>query len=238
MRSSLRLTLSASALLTAALLASGCTAAADSSEPAPSAPGVPGGDLELDAAWLDEGRMVALVTWGSSSCVPVAETVTATGQTVSVTLDAGDPTRACTADYAARASVVVLPEGVDPTQDVELIITLGEASGDAELDGNPALAGVPGQPTDYAPSAGWFDDGSLVLLTWGSSTCPPVVESVEVTGSAGTVGFAAQDGPCTMDLVPRATVIGLGPLEAGAEDAFVLTLVGGGLDATLNVYNA
>lgn len=238
MRTSFRVFASASALLTAVLLVSGCAASPHDSEPNASTPPASVDDFEFEAAWLDMGRMVAIVTWGSSSCVPVADQVTANGQTVNVTLDAGDPTQACTADYAARASLVALPEGVDPTKDIELVVTLGEVSGDASLDGNQALAGVPGQPTEFEPSAGWFDDGSLVLLTWGSSTCVPIVESVEVSGNSGTVGFATQDGPCTMDMVPRATVLEFGPLSEGADDAFVLTLVGGGLDATLNVIDA
>lgn len=181
--------------------------------------------------------MVALVTWGSSSCVPVAEQATASGQTVSVTLDAGPPDRACTADFAARATLVALPAGVDPTQDVELQVTLGEASGDTDLEGNPALTGVPGEETNYAPSAGWYDDSSLVLLTWGSSTCLPVVESVEVSeqANAATVNFASSDDPCTMDMVARATLLELGVDDDDADDDFMLTLVGGGLDATLSV---
>lgn len=238
MTTRLRLLASAPALLAAVLLVSGCAASAGDSPPEASAPAAPADDLELEAAWLDNGRMVALVTWGSSSCVPVVEKVTETGQTVRVTLDAGDPTQVCTADYAPRASLVALPAGVDPTQNVELLVTLGDASGNTSLVGNPALAGVPGESTDYAPTAGWFDDGALVLLTWGSSTCLPVVESVEVSGSAGTVRFATSDGPCTMDMVPRATLLEFGPLDEGADEAFVLTLVGGGLDTTVNVINA
>ncbi len=235
MRISRRLAVSATTVLAAALLLSGCTATPDDSEPETSAPIAPVEDLERDATWLDDGRMVGVVTWGSSTCVPLAEEITATGQTVSVTLNAGDPDRACTADLTARASLVSLPEGVDPTKDVELIVTLGEASGDVGLAGNPALVGIPGESTDFEPSAGWFDDGALVLVTWGSSTCVPIVESVEVDGKVGTVGFATEDGPCTMDMVPRATIIEFGELDEGAADGFTLTLVGGGLDATLNV---
>ena len=238
MRTPRRFAGSALALLTTVLLVSGCSAAPGDSEPAASDPTVPAEDLEVEAAWLDEGRMVAVVTWGSSSCVPVAESVTANGQTVNVTLDAGDPEQACTADFAARASLVSLPEGVDPTKEVDLIVTLGEVRGDSGLDGNPALAGVPGEPSSFDPSAGWYADGALVLLTWGSSTCLPVVESTEVSGSAATVKFATEDGTCTMDMVPRATLIDFGELDSAAEDTFVLTLVGGGLEATLNVIDA
>lgn len=238
MTSPLRLAASAIALLTSVLIVSGCSATPDSSEPATSAPDAAVDGLEVEAAWLDEGRMVAVVTWGSSSCVPLAESVTANGQTVSVTLDEGDPEQVCTADYAARASLVTLPAGVDPTKDVDLRVELGDLSGGAGLDGNSALVGVPGEITNFEPSAGWFDDGALVLLTWGSSTCLPIVESVEARGSAGTVGFASEDGICTMDMVARATLVEFGVLDEGAEEAFVLTLIGGGLDGTLNVIDS
>lgn len=179
--------------------------------------------------------MVAVVTVGSSTCIPVAEEVTADGQTVSITLSEGDPSQPCTMDLTERASLVALPDGVDPTQDVELTATLGSATGDVDLVGNPALTGLPGEPTTFEASAGWFDDGKLVLATWGSSTCLPVVESVEASGNAGTVSFAAQDGVCTMDMVPRATVIDFAGIGEVTQDAFVLTLVGDNLDGTVNV---
>lgn len=242
MRTSLRLALSASALLAASLLVAGCTA-----PPTPQAPestDAPGGSGsqsgpdddydDIEAAWLDDGRTIAIVTWGSSSCVPMADTVTANGQTVEITLvDGTEAEKACTADMSARASVVALPAGVDPTKDVELRVTLGDITDDTSLDGNAALTGIPGEPTEYLPSAGWFDDEMLVLLTWGSSTCPPIIESVEASGSTGTVTFAGEDRVCTMDMAPRATVIGF---DADVEDdAFVLTLVGDNLDGTLEV---
>ncbi|GAB3821035.1 hypothetical protein GCM10028820_28410 [Tessaracoccus terricola] len=233
MRNSLRLT--ASAVLLAGLL-TGCADAVPADSPAPgtTAP-TPAAELELEAAWLDDGRMVGVVTWGSSSCVPVAAEVTADGQTVTVLLDEGDPDQACTADLVPRATVVPLPEGVDPTSDVELVVTLAGASGDTDLDGNAALTGVPGDPTEYEPSGGWFDDSALVLLTWGSSSCPPIVESVEAEGNAGTVTFTEEPRKCTMDMAPRATVIDFGEFEADDDAPFTLTLVGDGLDATLEV---
>ena len=246
MSSSLRLAISASALLAAALLVVGCTSTPGSTPPtsgvddtstAPDDGFDIGGDLE--AAWLDDGRMFAVVTWGSSSCIPTTTDVTADGQTVTVTLSEGEADQACTADLAPRASLVALPEGVDPTQDVELIVSLGSATDDVDLDGNSALTGIPGESTDYAPSAGWFDDGALVLLTWGSSTCPPMVDSIEASGDAGTVAFVTEDRVCTMDMAPRATIIDFGDqVDDDAEDGFVLTLVGDNLDATVDVRNS
>ena len=43
-------------------------------------------DADLSAAWLDGGRMVGIVTVGSSTCVPTAGDVTLEGAVLSVTL--------------------------------------------------------------------------------------------------------------------------------------------------------
>ena len=251
MRSHSRLALSASALAAAALLAVGCTASPGEQPPTSSAAPDDSGnattptiDDDVEAAWLDDGRMFAIVTWGSSTCVPVVDEVSAEGQTVTVSLaDApsgdgadDDEARACTEDLAPRASIGAVPEGVDPTQDVEFIVTVGEVTDDVDLDGNPALSGTPGGSTEYAPSAGWFDDEGIVLLTWGSSGCPPIVENVEEQGGGATVTFKTEDRVCTMDMAPRATIIALSDDAHEDDDAeFALTLVGDNLDATVNV---
>lgn len=245
-----RLVLAASTLFAAALLVAGCAGSPGATPPtssatpddSASAPAPPAED-DIEAAWLDDGRMFAIVTWGSSTCVPVVDEVTADGQKVTVSLvdppSSDGEEKACTADLAARASVGGIPEGVDPTKDVEFVVTVGDVTDDVDLDGNSALTGTPGSSTEYAPSAGWFDDDGAVLLTWGSSTCPPIVESVEEQQGGATVTFATEDGVCTMDMVPRATVLGFGDDDGDDDDAddgeFVLTLVGGNLDGTVSV---
>lgn len=186
-------------------------------------------------ALLDDGRMFAVVTWGSSSCVPQIDEVTGEGQAVTVTV--ADPADAdvCTADFAPRTSLGALPEGVDPTRALTLQVTYGESVDDVDLDGDAAFTGVPGTATDYAPSAGWIDGGTLVLLTWGSSGCPPIVESVDGAGDAGTVTFVTDETRmCTMDMAPRATIIAFGDDQV-EDDDFTLTLVGDGLDGTVAV---
>lgn len=191
--------------------------------------------------------MFAVVTWGSSTCVPTVDEVTANGQSVTVALNAGDTSQACTDDLVPRASLGAIPEGVDPTKNVELVVTLGDVTDDVDLDGNAALtAGAAG--TD--PSAGWFDDEGIVLLTWGSSTCAPIVENVEASDRGATVSFTTEDRVCTMDMAPRATIISLADLPDAndddtddddtdnadqGDDAFMLTLVGDNLDATIPV---
>ena len=98
----------AAALAASALLLAGCVAGQDPapapvSTPEPSAPVASpeqpvASDDDFEAAWLDDGRFFAVVTWGSSTCVPMVDTATADGQTVTVTFLEEDETRPCTAD--------------------------------------------------------------------------------------------------------------------------------------------
>lgn len=239
-----RVTIAAAVLCAAAFGVAGCAtsnpddAVTDDSSTGEETPSTGPADdsFEFELAWLDAGRMVAIVTQGSSTCVPVLEDVTADGQHVTVTLNEGDANQVCTADLTSRATLVPLPAGVDPKSDVDFVVTLGSATGDEDLDGNASLAGVPGEPTDYLPSAGWVEDSALVLLTWGSSSCPPIIDSVEAGDGVGTVRFVSEDRVCTMDMAPRATIIDFGDqLDDDADDGFTLELIGDNLDATLQV---
>lgn len=238
MTSRTRLATALAALAAAGLLIAGCASAPGTDAPSnsPSTAPTAGDDTvrRVEAALLDGGRMVAVVTGGSSTCIPQVEEVKAEGQRVSVILRDGDA-KVCTADMALRASVSALPEGVDPTQDITIHVSYKEAFVDVELDGDTAFTAAPGTQTDYAPSAGWYDDGGLVLLTWGSSGCPPVVESVEGAGTSGTVTFVTDESQmCTMDMAPRATLIAFDEDQV-EDDGFILTLVGGGLDGEVAV---
>nr|WP_201468785.1 hypothetical protein [Microbacterium hydrocarbonoxydans] len=234
--------LSAAALsAVAVLLFAGCTAGpgstAPSSTPVPSSSADADADDvdDMEAAILDDGRLFAVMTWGSSTCVPQVDTVSATGQTVSVELVETDANAVCTADMTQRASVGALPEGVDPTKEISLQVTYGDVSDDIDVDGDASFTGTPGSSTEYMPSAAWFDDGSLVLLTWGSSGCPPVLQELSASGATGTATFVTDDDKaCTMDMAPRATIISFGDDQV-EDDDFTLTLVGGGLDGTVSV---
>ncbi|MCR2816405.1 hypothetical protein [Microbacterium jiangjiandongii] len=213
------------------LMASLTACATDSSDPTPPASGGVGGatEVDVDAVWLDGGRMVGLVTQGSSSCVPIADgaTLSADGA-LEVTL-VESASEVCTADMAPRVTVVSLPAGVDPSQDLQIDVTGDGYRGETDLDGVAGLPAPEGE-TDYAPSAGWLDDGAFAVLTWGSSSCAPVIQDIEVTASdAVTVTFAAPepDRMCTMDIAPRAVLAF--PEGDLADDAPVtLTLTGGG----------
>ncbi|MBS1673619.1 MAG: hypothetical protein JSS74_06605 [Actinobacteria bacterium] len=186
------------------------------------------------AAWLDGGHAVGLVTWGSSSlaCVPKAVDVTGDGQTVQVTLAEPDKNAVCTADFAPRATYVEMPAGVDPTKDVTVSFQGGEFAGRVPLTGLADKS--TGGPREMKPSAGWFDPSGIVLLTWGSSTCPPVVGGFDETDGGATVTFSDDmTGPCTMDMAPRLTILGTTTPHTGGE--FTLTLTGGHLDGKVTV---
>lgn len=217
------------ALLAAGLLAA-CASPAGSG-PAPSATtGAPTQDAEVSAAWLDNGRMIGLVTLGSSTCVPTAGEVSYADGVLEVELVEPAGAMACTDDLAPRATVVAVPEGVDPAQELEIRVTGDGYAGDTDLDG---VAGLdPSGETDYLPSAGWADDdGRFVILSWGSSTCVPVLESTEVTSPTEvTVTFATPpaDQVCTMDMAPRGAVAHVPDDSALDDDAEVFAILTGG----------
>lgn len=179
---------------------------------------------ELEAAWLDGGRMIGIVTIGSSTCVPGAGEVSADGQTIDVELTDLSADAACTTDLVPRATLVAVPDGVDPAQDVAIHVAGAGIEGDVELEGVDGPD--PNAASDYLPSAGWAGDDQLVILTWGSSSCAPVVETVAMSGPAEvTVTFATppDDQPCTADMAPRGTVVVVDELDDDVEAFVVLT---------------
>lgn len=178
--------------------------------------------LQVEAGWLDGGRQIALVTWGSSTCVPTAADVAVQADgAIAVTLDNGPADRVCTADFAPRATLVGVPDGVDPAAGIDLVVSFAEGGrGETAL---PPLAGAPGgDAVAYAPSAGWVGDDLIAILSWGSSSCAPVVKDVAApTPTEVAVTFADQpaDQPCTMDMASRvalASVEGLGVERTGS----------------------
>lgn len=238
MRTRLR---SVSAIGVAALVAVALSACATGSTAAPasSGSGDAGGDVDqvlLDAAWLDGGRMIGIVTQGSSTCVPTAGATLDDG-VLAVSLQEPGPDTPCTMDYVPRVSLVEVPEGVDPSQDLEIDVA------GAGSDGSISLAGVAGLtidgPSDMTPSAGWTDiDGTFVVLLWGSSSCEEFITSTAVTGDAAVTASLSgipADKVCTADMAPNALVafaeglagvpdVELTLTSAGAEDVSVPVL--------------
>ena len=199
-----------------------------------SSPGGPGSpsiapDPDLGAAWLDSGRMVGLVTLGSGTCVPGVEGAPEVDDdgVLHVELAMPEATQPCTSDLVPRVTFVDLPDGVDPEEDLEIEVTGDEYYGLVQLDG---VAGLdPSGETDYQPSAGWATaPNQFVILTWGSSTCLPQMEDIEVTGPAEvTVSYATppSDQVCTRDMVPQGAVTAVSGLEA--DSGVELVLAGG-----------
>lgn len=200
----------------AAGILAGCATA---DEPAPDEPGSAAGEaIDVGAAWLDDGRLIAVTTWGSSTCVPTAEEASVDGDGVlQVTLVDGPDDQVCTRDLAPRASLVGVPDGIDPADDLEIAVSYADAAGATVLAGVPGLAG-PGSESDFATSAGWVDgEGLIAFVTWGSSSCPPVVEAVEATAESEiTLTFATPqpDQVCTMDMAPRSGIATVGEIAA------------------------
>lgn len=181
-------------------------------------------EQEVGAAWLDGGRMIGIVTQGSSTCVPTAEETTYADGVLNVTLVDVEGDTACTADLVPRVSLVGVPGDVDPTQDLEIDVTGDGWTGQTDLAGVAGLA--TGGETDYLPSAGWTDvDGQFVILTWGSSSCVPVVENTELTSDTEiTVTFVdpPADQVCTMDMAPRGTVTAVADAVDSDTDMFAI----------------
>jgi len=167
--------------------------------------GIVDGEFAVEAAWLDGGRAIALVTQGSSSCVPIAADVTV-GDDGALEVALEDPqTDGCSDDLAPRATLVGVPEGVAAADELEIRVSYGiDSSGEADLD---AYAG--GDVAEFTPSAGVVGDDLIALLTWGSSSCAPVVAAAEFDGEATVVEFETpvSDQVCTMDMAPRVTLI-------------------------------
>ncbi len=224
-----RVTLASAALVFAALLG-GCATNPGTATPTPvdqaseSPSNGSGSDLDVEAAWLDGGRMVGIVTQGSSTCVPTADDVELADGVLTVTLVEPDD-QPCTRDLVPRVTLVGLPEPVDPSAGLRIVVKGDGFEEDTDLDGVDLP--TPEGPTDYLPTAGWTDeDGRFVILTWGSSTCVPVIEDVAATGEAEvTVTFQEPpaDQVCTMDIAPRGSVTQVEGLDEDADVELVLT---------------
>lgn len=172
------------------------------------APGETSVGLDLSATWLDGGRMLAVVTEGSSTCVPSADEATFADGVITVTLVDAAPDQPCTKDLVPRATLVGVPTGVDPAQGVTLDVTYGNAVGSTDVAAAEGLTGV-GSESDFVPDAAWLPDGSFALVTWGSSSCVPVVQELATTAEKEvTVTFETPpaDRVCTLDYAPRVTL--------------------------------
>jgi hypothetical protein len=65
-------------------------------------------------------------------------------------------------------------------------------------------------PGEQQPYADWGDQGTLLVVTWGSSRCPQLPVTVDLE-DAHTVLVRTElylpGGPCTRDMVPTTAVV-------------------------------
>ncbi|WP_296198302.1 hypothetical protein [uncultured Microbacterium sp.] len=196
----------------------------------PSTPSVPSGtagESGVGAVWLDGGRILGVMTQGSSSCAPVAADpmVDAEG-TLEVHLAAPANATACTRDLVWRTTLLTAPAQIDRADDLRIQVS-GTASGETTLAGTAATEAA---VDEYSASIGLSSiPGALVLLTWGSSGCPPVLDTVRSTGDELDIAFAPRsaDRVCTADLVPRTLIV---PVPDGGADAQTAVLSGDGFN--------
>ena len=74
-------------------------------------------------------------------------------------------------------------------------------------------------PEGQQPYAVWDDEGTLLVVTWGSSRCPQLPAAVDLA-DAHTVLVRTElylpGGPCTRDMVPTTAVVAV---PDGLDDA-------------------
>jgi hypothetical protein len=168
------------------------------------------GGLAADAVWLDRGRLIALVTMGSSSAAPFVEQVTVAEEDPQhVEVELGVPDVPMTRDRRPRITVLVTPAGVDPSKDATLSLT-GAVEAVAVLSGRAELASA-GVAADGAPSAAWTSvPGQFILLTWGASLPPLELEAAFVDATSPSDVIVRFEPPATArstrDLSPRLTL--------------------------------
>ena len=74
------------------------------------------------AAWLEDGTQFAIVLYGSSSCPPKVQNVSATGDaTITATL-APAPGGICTHDYVPHTTVFATPDRISKDAEVKVML--------------------------------------------------------------------------------------------------------------------
>lgn len=211
-----------------ALLA-GCAGSTPAANPTPTR-SADAADLAIGAAWLAGGTSVAVITEGSSTCVPTASDATSTSGVLDVTLTDPEGNTACTRDFVQRVTIVETPDGVDPLKPLLVTVNYHDAQGETQL---AALTSTE-QPNadDGTPSAGWVDDATVALLTYGSSSraCYPQPEEITVSGEVITVSMASPTANtvCTLDFARQGTLIHVD--SVGGNEVATLMLTGHGFD--------
>ncbi len=219
------------ALIVAAALTGCAGGAAGPFPPAPTA--TEEAPVEAAAAWLDGGGMIGLLLPGSSSCIPYADDVAYADGVLSVSVS--EPDGACTRDLVLRGVPVPVPAGADTAADLRIAVSGPGYTAETDLPGVAGL--VPGTGLEGGePSAGWAASDAFVLLTWGSSSCPPQIDEARVTAAGAvtvTLVAPAPDQICTADMAPRVTPVAVSGAEPGT--AYEAVIVGADGDARIPI---
>lgn len=187
---------------------------------------------DLAVAWVAGGTAIALQTHGSSTrdCYPQVSDVQVSGSDLTVNITPPKQV-VCTRDYVPQLTYVDLGGlNVDTSKDLAVKVKFTEKGGGTfNANSLPAITVFSSGQMD-GPSAGWFLDGSLALVTWGSGTvaCWPVVAQVAKSASDDTaleVKFAEPEGQlaCTADLRAQLTQVYAG--DTGVEPKGIKTLI-------------
>lgn len=186
--------------------------------------------------WLAEDRAtLTIVSYGSSSCPFVATAIEALDDSIVEIALRQAPAQACTDDLAPRTHVLAVPEGwgqgdgpyiaevsqsldaFGPTEPALSTVVLwpvpsaGESIAIETIRGVPDDITLPDEALDRGePLAYWGTDrATLRVITWGSSSCPPLVRSA-VLASPTVIELVLVPGPgevCTADFAPTTHVL-------------------------------
>ncbi len=161
--------------------------------------------------WLDGGKALGVVTWGSGSrsCYPVVQDVTVANQDIDVVLAAPTVDGVCTQDLREQLLLVGLPEGVDSKAAATVTLSTAQESQEIALAARPADAAT----TPAGELSATLTPLGVVLISYGSSSCPPVVDTIDGT----TVTFTTIEQACTMDYSPRATLLDIPDAAVGTQ---------------------
>lgn len=91
---------------------------------------------EFSSSWSDDDRSIEIVTYGSSSCIPVITAISVPGvQQIDIRLEHPTQDRFCTMDYAPQVNEFRAPSQISPNSTVHLTVTLpdGETVKDFDL---------------------------------------------------------------------------------------------------------
>lgn len=80
---------------------------------------------QILTGWIEEGRTFAVVTWGSSTCVPVADSLEAKSDASMLVTFTASPNEVCTSDMAPATHTFALPAEVSK-RPIELTVVLTE----------------------------------------------------------------------------------------------------------------